>query len=63
MTTKAKAADAPPAESFTPDAQYRVTLKEAIRVGGLTLRPDGQHRLSGRALEANRAAVDSYEQV
>lgn len=42
-------------------AQYRVTLKEPITVGRLTLRPGKTHIVSGRVLEANRAKVETHE--
>lgn len=42
--------------------QYRVTLKEPIHIGGLTLRPgDRNITLSAKVFEENKDKVATYE--
>lgn len=42
---------------------YRITIRpgEVIRVGGVALRPGGQHTVSHKVYEANQDRIESAE--
>jgi hypothetical protein len=62
MPKAAKAPDAPAAtlpDPFDPKAQYRVTLKSAIELGGITMRPTHDVVLRGDVAERSRESIAS----